>query len=55
MQAFPAIKFFSSTDQSQSLPTPIECVRVDKHISGASWREWAGWFKLLKYLDEFPF
>lgn len=55
MDSFPAIKFFSATDQSQVLPTPITCVRVDKHVSGQSWNTWAGWFKLLRYLDDFPF
>lgn len=55
MEAFPAITFFSATDQSQELPTPISCVRVDKHVAGISWSTWAGWFKLLRYLDSFPF
>jgi hypothetical protein len=55
LDTFPAIKFFSPTDQSQRLPTPITCVRVDKHITGASWREWASWFKLARILQSFPF
>jgi hypothetical protein len=53
MDAFPAIKFFSATDQSQTFPTPITCVRVEKPV-GTDWRTWAGWFKLLRYLDAFP-
>lgn len=53
MTAFPAIKFFSSTDQSQTFPTPIVCVRVDKPV-GTSWRTWAGWFKLVRFLDGLP-
>ena len=55
MESFPAIKWFSSSDQSQTFPTPITCVRVDKHVSGASWREWASWLKLTRYLSDFPF
>ena len=54
MEAFPAIKFFSATDQSQELPTPIACVRVDKPV-GTSWRTWAGWFKLARFLEAPPF
>jgi hypothetical protein len=55
MDAFPAIKFFSSSDQSQTFPTPITCTRVDKPVTGQSWSTWSAWFKLLKYLDDFPF
>lgn len=55
MDGFPAIKFFSASDVSQTFPTPISCVRVDKHITSASWREWASWFKLAKLLEEWPF
>lgn len=51
---FPAIKWFSATDVSSSIP-PVTCYRVDKHVAGQSWRTWAGWFKLLRYLEEFPF
>jgi hypothetical protein len=54
MDTFPAIKFFSATDQSQTLPTPITCVRVDKHVAGADWKTWAGWFKLIRFLDAWP-
>lgn len=52
--AFPAMKWFSSTDVSSTFP-PVTCVRVDKHVAGVSWSTWAGWFKLLRYLDRFPF
>lgn len=52
--AFPAIKFFSPTDVSSTVP-PVTCVRVDKHIAGVDWKTWAGWFKLSRYLDDFPF
>jgi hypothetical protein len=55
MDAFPAVKFFSSTDQTTDLPTPITCVRVDKHVNGGSWRDWASWYKLLKLIEEIPF
>jgi hypothetical protein len=55
MVAFPAIKFFSATDQTSSFPTPIQCVRVDKHVNGGSWRDWASWYKLLKLVEEIPF
>jgi hypothetical protein len=55
MDSFPAVKFFSATDVSQTFPTPITCVRVDKTVAGVSWRTWAGWFKLLRLLDGFPF
>jgi hypothetical protein len=54
MDAFPAIKFFSATDQSQSFPTPITCTRVDKPVNGVSWRDWASWFKLARYLNQLP-
>jgi hypothetical protein len=54
MEAFPAVKFFSATDQSQDFPTPIRCVRVEKPV-GTSWSVWAGWFKLARYLESFPF
>lgn len=55
MQDFPAIKFFSSTDQTSTFPTPIQCFRVDKAVHGFSFRDWADWYKLLKFLDGFPF
>jgi hypothetical protein len=50
--SFPAIKFFSPTDVSSSIP-PVTCYRVDKHVAGVSWSDWAGWFKLAHYLDGF--
>lgn len=53
MEAFPAIKFFSETDQSQDFPTPITCVRVDKPVH-TDWKTWAGWFKLARFLEGFP-
>lgn len=53
LETFPALKYFSATDQSQRLPVPISCVRVDKPV-GTDWKTWAGWFKLLRYLGEFP-
>lgn len=52
MDSFPAIKWFSESDVSSSIP-PITCVRVDKHVAGQSWSTWAGWFKLVRYLAEF--
>jgi hypothetical protein len=51
--AFPAIKWFSPVDASSSVP-PVTCVRVDKHVAGLSWREWATWFKLARFLRDFP-
>lgn len=54
MDEFPAIKWFSATDASSNFP-PVTCVRVDKHVTGESWSTWAGWFKLVRYLDAFPF
>jgi len=53
MEAFPAIKFFSSTDQSTTFPTPISCVRVDKPV-GTSWKVWSDWFKLAQFLEGIP-
>jgi hypothetical protein len=50
----PVIKWFSPTDESQQLPVPITCYRVDKAVDGYSFTDWAGWFKLLKLLDRFP-
>jgi hypothetical protein len=55
MDSFPAVKFFSPTDQTQLFPTPITCFRVDKRVQGYSWRDWASWYKLLKLIDEWPF
>jgi len=55
MEAFPAIKFFSASDQTQEFPTPITCTRVDKHVNGFSYRDWASWYKLLRFVDGFPF
>lgn len=55
MDAFPAVKYFSASDESQTFPTPITCYRVDKQVAGISWREWASWAKLLKFVDEWPF
>lgn len=52
---FPAIKWFSATDVSRTFPTPITCVRVDKQVNGFSYREWASWFKLLRFVDGLPF
>lgn len=51
--AFPAIKWFSASDVSSTFP-PVTCVRVDKHVAGVSWKTWADWFKLTKFLDDFP-
>lgn len=53
MEAFPAIKFFSASDVSQTFPTPISCIRVDKPV-GTSWRTWRNWFQLAKFLSELP-
>lgn len=50
MQDFPAIKFFSSSDQSASFPTPIQCVRVDKPVN-SSWRSWRDWAKIMELLE----
>lgn len=52
--AFPAIKWFSAVDASSSVP-PVTCVRVDKKVMGASWREWASWQKLARLVEQFPF
>jgi hypothetical protein len=54
-QNFPAIKWFSSSDQSGDFPTPIRCYRVDKQVNGFSYSDWASWYKLLKFVDGFPF
>lgn len=51
MQAFPAIKWFSASDQSRLLPTPVQCVRVDKPVGG-SWRSWANWVKIGQLLED---
>jgi len=53
MEAFPAIKFFSETDQSTTFPTPISCVRVEKPV-GTDLKTWAGWFKLARFLQGLP-
>lgn len=53
--AIPAVKWFSSTDQTTDLPVPITCVRIDKSVNGGSWRDWASWYKLLKLIEEIPF
>lgn len=55
MDGFPAIKFFSPTDQSQGGPFPVTCTRIDKPVHGVSWSDWGAWFKLAKYLDTWPF
>lgn len=47
--AIPAIKWFSTTDASSSVP-PVTCVRVDKHVAGVDWKTWAGWQKLARLL-----
>lgn len=52
-EILPAVKWFSATDASSSVP-PVTCVRIDKTVAGASWREWASWFKLARFLDHFP-
>jgi len=49
----PLIKWFSPSDVSNPL-LGIECVRVDKHVAGVDWKTWAGWFKLVRYLRDFP-
>jgi hypothetical protein len=54
MDSFPAIKWFSATDASSFFP-PVSCFRVDKHVAQESWSTWAGWFKLLRFLERFPF
>jgi len=55
MTNLPAVKWFSSSDQSQGGPFPIECVRVDKPVFGGSYSEWAAWYKLLKLVQAWPF
>lgn len=50
----PAIKYFSPTDDSRSLPVPITCYRVDKRVQGFSYSDWASWYKLAKLFDSFP-
>jgi hypothetical protein len=50
MQAFPAIKWFSGTDQSRTFPTPVQCIRVDKPVN-AGWRTWANWAKVMQLLE----
>lgn len=52
---FPALKWFSPTDQTATLPTPITCYRVDKEVAGFSYSDWASWAKLTKLLSRFPF
>jgi hypothetical protein len=54
MEDFPAIKFFSATDQSATFPTPISCVRVSKPVHGFSYRVWADWYKLLRFIEDLP-
>lgn len=54
MDDFPAIKFFSNSDQSTTLPTPISCFRVDKHVAGVDYRTFFSWNKLAQYLEDFP-
>lgn len=53
-ESLPLIKWFSPTDVS-SAALNIKCVRVDKHVAGVDWKTWAGWFKLSRYLERFPF
>lgn len=53
MDAFPAIKWFSPSDQTASVPA-ITCVRVDQHVSGVSIREWLGWSKISQLLERWP-
>lgn len=53
MDEFPAIKWFSPTDSSSSFP-PVTCYRVDKHVDGFSFSDWASWFKLSRLFERFP-
>lgn len=53
-ELLPAIKWFSATDQTRTFPEPIKCVRVDKAVHGFSYKEWAAWYKLLKFVDGVP-
>jgi hypothetical protein len=48
------IKWFSPTDVSDPV-LGLRCFKVDKYVAGVSWRDWASWFKLARYLDDFPF
>lgn len=50
----PFIKWFSTSDVSSEV-FGITCFRVNKQVTGFDWKTWAGWFKLVKYLDRFPF
>lgn len=51
--AFPAIKWFSETDQSSTVP-PVTCYRVSKQVNGFSFSDWASWAKLGRLLEQFP-
>jgi hypothetical protein len=48
------IKWFSPSDVSDPV-LGLRCFKVDKYVAGVSWRDWASWFKLARYLDDFPF
>jgi hypothetical protein len=52
-EAFPAIKWFSATDQSSPI-LGTRCYRVDRQVAGVSWRTWLNWGKLAQFLDDFP-
>jgi hypothetical protein len=51
---FPAIKWFDTADRSQIFPFPVSCYRVEKHVVGYSWREFAAWTKLARLLSNWP-
>jgi len=54
MDEFPAVKWFSGSDQSMGGPFPVTCFRVDRSNLGGSWKDWIAWYKLLKLVEFFP-
>jgi hypothetical protein len=47
------VKWASSTDVSNPLLGQT-CVRLEEPLPGSGWREWAGFYKLLRLIEALP-
>lgn len=51
--ALPLVKWYSTSDLSGELPG-LTCVKVEGKAPSSSWSSWAGFYKILRLIDAFP-
>lgn len=52
-QAFPAYKWFASSDDTDVFPGVV-CARVDRPPPGGNYGSWAGWWKIARLVTQWP-